>query len=425
MQRDEHDGAEASATPATTSADLRAPAEPTHMEDLPTARLVTANALSALARQRGRPVAPVRTAGGQARRLRWGGWFKRSADGGRRTRAIWGGVVALILVAGIAFGALKFLSPTHKVQLYVVKKQPLTTFVGGGGLTYPAQTLNIIYQGSATVEQVNVHVGQVVTPGQALLTLNSASLTAQLQEAFAAYQAAQNYRDSLYASGAAPSLIAQAQSQVATAKGRYDALNAQLNSSTYRNGNIIAPFAGIITAINAVSGSSIRANAVLLTLQDESSVVVRVQLPLSRRGQVQVGQSAEVDPDATPNVTFHGAVTVINPALTNVGSDTCEVWIRVANPDLLLLIGESIYARISVTETLPVVPQRSVVKPNSNSMVFVYAHGRAHARFVIVGVRAPNQLGIESGLTPGEEVILTGKHQLSDNERVVVTSIQR
>jgi len=333
--------------------------------------------------------------------------------------------IVLVLIGGIAYGAQKFLNPTPKVQLFVVSNQTLTANVGGGGLTYPAQALDIIYPVSATVENVNVQVGQAVHAGQALVTLNSADLTSQLQQALAAYQAAQNYLSSLYASGATAALIAQAQSQVTTAKGRYDALNAQLNSSTYSNGNIIAPFAGVVTAINVVPGSTAPADTALLTLQDESSVVVRVQLPLEQRAQVQVGQSAEVDPDATPGAAFSGLVSVINPALTNVGSDTFEVWITVANPNLQLLVGESVYARISVTETLPVVPELSVINPDSDSLVFVYSNGRAHLRHITVGVRDLDRFGITTGLNPGEKVILVGGYQLSDNEPVKVTGIQQ
>ncbi|HUY78806.1 MAG TPA: efflux RND transporter periplasmic adaptor subunit [Ktedonobacterales bacterium] len=392
-------------------------AAPADVDELPTAQIAVAPAPTHPG-----PPQPARTRGAHKPTS-----ARRAQNARRRllTRIGISAAVVLVLIAGIAYGAQKFLNPTPKVQLYVVKNQELTSFVGGGGLTYPAQALDIIYPVSATVETVNVQVGQAVKSGQALITLNSADLTSQLQQALASYQAAQNYLSSLYASGASASLIAQAQSQVTTAKGRYDALNAQLSSSTYSNGNIIAPFAGVITAINVVPGSTAPANSALLTLQNESSVVVRVQLPLEQRAQVQVGQNAEVDPDATPSETFPGLVSVINPALTNVGSDTFEVWITVSNPNLQLLVGESIYARISVTETLPVVPELSVINPDSDSLVFVYSHGRAHARSVIVGVRDLDRFGIVSGLTPGEQVILVGQYQLSDNEPVKVTGIQQ
>ncbi|HUY76981.1 MAG TPA: efflux RND transporter periplasmic adaptor subunit [Ktedonobacterales bacterium] len=427
----QHDAGESAGTRQPSAfAVTSAATDSVQLDELPTARIATPTARAATAPQDARPAKPARAGGAQSPQRgsgkpSQGGRSGRGRAGQTRTRILLAGVAVLVVIAGIVYGAQKGLNPTPNVELYAVTNQTLTTTVSGGGLTYPAQALNILYPVSATVETVNVKVGQTVQPGQALITLNSATLTLQLQQAFAAYQAAQNYLASLYASGASAALIAQAQAQVTTAKGRYDALNAEQNSPTYHDGAIIAPFAGIVTTVNVVAGSTVRANSTLLTLQDESSVVVRVQLPLKQRGHVQVGQTAEVDPDAIPTDSYIGFVSVINPTLTKVGSDTFEVWITVANPNLQLLIGESIYARISVKETLPVVPERAVVRPEANAMVFVYAHGRAHARSVIVGVRGTDRVGVTSGLTPGEKVILVGKYRLSDNEPVKVIGAQR
>ena len=428
MQHDAHESAEAQAS--SEFAVTPAASEFVQFDELPTAPIATPIAMASAAPLDGRPAKPARAGADQP--PQWSGGkpsqgrrSRRGRAGHTRMRMLLAGVAVLVVIASIVYGVQKGLNPTPKVELYAVTNQTLTTTVSGGGLTYPAQALKIMYPVSATVESVNVKVGQTVQSGQALIMLNSATLTLQLQQAFAAYQAAQNYLASLYASGASATLIAQAQSQVATAKGRYDALNAEQNSPTYHNGAIIAPFAGIVTTVDVVAGSTVRANSALLTLQDQSSVVVRVQLPLKQRGHVQVGQTAEVDPDAIPKDSYIGFVSVINPTLTKVGSDTFEVWITVANPNLQLLIGESIYARISVKETLPVVPQRAVVHPEANATVFIYSHGRAHARSVIVGVRGTDRVGVTSGLTPGEKVILVGKYRLSDNEPVKIIGAQR
>jgi len=417
----QHDGDENIALPTPSPvANAFAAAESPSFDELPTARIAISTAQESSSAQRTR----------LARSSRWRGVQPTHGErSGRRlrmrTRILLIAAVALVALSGIGYGAQAFVNRTPRVEVYVVSNQSLTTHVNGGGLTYPAQALNIVYPVVATIEAVNVQVGQAVQPGQALLKLNSAALTSQLQQALAAYQAAQGYLANLYASGASAALIAQAQSQVTTAKGRYDALNAELNSPTYHDGAVTAPFAGIVTKVNVVPGSTVRANAPLITIQDAHSVIVRVQLPLGERTHVQVGQTAEVDPDATPGASYTGFVSLINPALTKPGSDTFEVWITVDNPGLRLLIGESVYARISVSETLPVIPERAVVHPDANAMVYIYSHGRAHARQVHVGARGQSQIGVSRGLTPGERVILLGHNHLSDNQPVRVTGVQQ
>src|SRR5579875_996863 len=323
------------------------------------------------------------------------------------------GVVALAVLAGIVAGVAKVFSPsTPVVGLYTVQKQSLAYFVGGGGLTYPAQSLTVSYPVNASVLSVNVQVGQEVQKGQQMLQLDSADLTSQLQQANAQVQIAQQYLNTLYYDGANPSLIASAQAQLTSAQAHYNALSSQLNSPEYSNGAIIAPFNGVVSAVNVTAGTVATMGTPLITLQDASTVIVYAELPLEQRSLVQIGQNVSVTPDATPDQTFHGKVITINPTLVNAGSDTFEAWISIPNPSLQLLLNESVYVRISSQESLPTVPQLAVINPDADAIVFVYSHGRAHLRHVVVGVRDGDRFGIVSGLNPGDQVILVGQYQL-------------
>lgn len=329
--------------------------------------------------------------------------------------------VALALIAVILVAVIRAIVPgTPTVTLYTVQNQTLTTYVGGGGLTYPAQSLTISYPVSANITGVNVEVGQNVKKGQQLLQLSSADLTSQVQQAYSAWQASIQYVNSLYSAGAAQSVIAYAQSQETAAKGRYDALTAEINSPTYSNGNIVAPFNGVVSEVDVSPGISARPGSTLVVLQDATSVIVRAEAPLEQRGQVKLGQTVIITPDATPNQTYYGKVQTINPTLTNAGSDTFEVWVSVANPTLQLLLNESVYVRIQSAQVAPTVPELAVLNPDADSIVYVYANGRAHVRHVVVGVRDGDRFGIVSGLRPGERVILVGQYQLTDNEPVHV-----
>ncbi|HUY79346.1 MAG TPA: efflux RND transporter periplasmic adaptor subunit [Ktedonobacterales bacterium] len=329
--------------------------------------------------------------------------------------------VALALVVVILVAIIRAIVPgTPTVTLYTVQNQTLTTYVGGGGLTYPAQSLTISYPVSANVTGVNVEIGQNVKKGQQLLQLSSADLTSQVQQAYSAWQASIQYVNSLYTAGATQSLIAFAQSQETAAKGRYDALTAEINSPTYSNGNIVAPFNGIVSEVDVTPGISTRPGSTLVVLQDATTVIVRAEAPLEQRSQVKLGQTVLISPDATPNQTFYGKVQTINPTLTNAGSDTFEVWVSVANPTLQLLLNESVYVRIQSAQVAPTVPELAVINPDADSIVYVYANGRAHVRHVVVGVRDGDRFGVVSGLQPGDQVILVGQYQLTDNEPVNV-----
>lgn len=334
------------------------------------------------------------------------------------------GVIIVALIAGILLP--KITHKTARVRLYTVQTQALPIAIGGGGLTYPVQSLNIIYPVQAQVISVNTQVGQQVKQGQPLLTLDSAEIDRELAQARSSWQAAQTYLNTLIADGMLPTTpqYAAAQAQVENARASYDNLYALINSAEYHNGKILAPFTGVVTALNVTGGSIAAANLTLVTIADLSTIYVHAQFPLDERAQVKLGATAEVDPVAMPGQKFTGKITEINPVLTTAGGGTFEVWISVANPGMQLFVNESVFARVQVTQTMPVVPEVSVINPDADSIVFVYSAGHAHLRHVVVGARNGDQFGILSGLMPGESVIILGQYQLQDGESVTVSGTQ-
>ncbi|MBF6590336.1 MAG: efflux RND transporter periplasmic adaptor subunit [Ktedonobacterales bacterium] len=340
----------------------------------------------------------------------------------RRRKVILGALVLVLALVIALFGIGKLIGSTPRVQLYTAQTQTLTSYVGGGGLTQAVNEQDIAYPVNGQVVSLSVHVGQQVTAGQTLMTLNSADLQQQLQNALVQYQSAQQYVQALLQSGTPYQTIALAQQQEQVAQSLYQTLYAKLHSAEYNNGNIIAKYTGTVTAINVTSSSLFYANQTLITVDDLSSLYVSAQFPLEHRGEVKIGQPAEVDPIATANQTFRGTISGINPNLTTPGSGTFQVLITVPNPSNNLFIGEGVYARVTSQGQYTSVPELAVINPGSDSIVFIYANGRAHLRRVVVGVRDGDRVGITNGLQPGDQVILVGQYQLSDNEPVIVTN---
>lgn len=339
----------------------------------------------------------------------------------RRRSTVFAILAALVLVAVVVpIGVTHFFKSPQKVQLYTVSAQPLTSYVGGGGVTFPTQSLNITYPVATQVLQVKAQVGQSVQVGQPLLTLDAASISAQLDQAYSQWQVALDYVNRLYSVGASSTQIAAAQEQAALAKSKYDALSAELSSPAYNNGTVSAPFAGVVTNIEVGPGSLIHSGQTLVTVQNIDSLIVHAQFPIDQVSQVKLGAPVEIDPAAAGSKSYRGTVTSINPALSKQGSATFESWITVPNQHHDLFTGQSVYARVSTTQTLLTVPEVAVINPQSDSIVFVYGGGHAHLRHVVVGPRDVDRFGILSGLQAGDQIIMTGQYALSDNDPVTV-----
>jgi HlyD family secretion protein len=100
--------------------------------------------------------------------------------------------------------------------------------------------------------------------------------------------------------------IAVAQAQVKEAETAMAALHVQLDKMT-----LTAPRAGLISQKLVNPGELAAPGAVLLELSDIDTVDLTVFIPVTRLGQVKIGQKARVYVDAYPNVEFTGAVSFI------------------------------------------------------------------------------------------------------------------
>jgi RND family efflux transporter MFP subunit len=256
-----------------------------------------------------------------------------------------------------------------------------------------------------------------------LIKLDPTQINIQIKQASDNLVAAKAYLNSVSAGGSTVA-VAQAQQQYDLAKSRYDALVAQSSSLTVNRGNLVATMVGVVTEVNVNSGEVFAANAPLLTIMDESTVIVHVKVPLASLGKVHVGQSAEVTPSALPNVNLKGQVRSIIPQ-ADPQTDTFEVWVEVPNPDNKLLPGMSAFVRIQSSGVAVAVPRLAVMNPDRDSSVFVVHNGHAFLEHVHVVGRSVDTVYIDSGLSARDEVVLVGLSKLHNGQRVHVVSVEK
>jgi len=204
------------------------------------------------------------------------------------------------------------------------------------------------------------------------------------------------------------------EAQVASAKARVDAAEAQLSYSEIRS-----PIAGIVADRAIFPGEIAAAGSPLLTIVNVSSVIARVQVPQAQAPYVKVGQRARIA--AADNVDAQGQVTVVSPAV-DPNATTVEVWIQAPNPGDKLRPGGAIHATI-FADTIPgaIVVPASAILPSSDGGVSVMVVGSdnlAHEHKVEVGVRTPEQAQILKGAQPGERVVVDGGVGLEDGAKV-------
>lgn len=283
-----------------------------------------------------------------------------------------------------------------------------------------------------------VSIGATVRQGQALgrieprLTAGDdrATLAAEVAATEAAADAARaehTRAERLVADRAVPARrLEEARRGVTVADARLQAAQARLaqRDETLRSGGgaaagnafiLRAPLAGRISEVMATLGASYEEGAPLFKIVKTDEVELQALVPaadveLTRR-VASLALETPGAPDPLPLKLHHqhdsGVIDAQTRALT--------VQFEVDNPGGRLLIGQSgtavLYTKKSVR--LPVVPKEAVLMEAGRAYVFVQVGGEAFARrFVEVVARDGDVVGLESGVKPGERVVVRGAYDV-------------
>jgi RND family efflux transporter MFP subunit len=272
------------------------------------------------------------------------------------------------------------------------------------------------------VTKIYVSVGDHVAANAALVDLEQPQFDAAVASAEAALRAAE------LASARATRLV---EAGVAPRKDAESALAeleaAKLNAMTAKRArdlsHVRAPFAGVVTRLQAAVGANADVGQPLVEITDPSVLDAVIAVAPSDASGIRAGQSADLfegnaagaDPIARASVADISAV---------VDSATRGVPIRLAirTTTRTLRVGESVFARIVVAQHAKavVVADDALVPTGEGFHVFVVdSAGVAHAREVTVGGRASHQLWITKGLAAGELVVTKGAYGMDDGAKVV------
>jgi HlyD family secretion protein len=234
--------------------------------------------------------------------------------------------------------------------------------------------------------------------------------TVSLTQARNAYELAEKYYESLTQFGHQDALKA-AEGQLASAKGKYDAAQAQVSYSQIRS-----PIDGIVTDRPLYAGEMASTGSPVVTVMDVSRIVARAHIPHQQAALLKVGDPATISVPGSNDVS--GKVTVVSPAL-DPSSTTVEVWVEAANPKGELRPGTS--ARLTaVAQTVKdaiVVPAAALLTtPDGSSVIVVGADNKPQQKTVKVGIRQGDDVQITDGLAAGEKVVTVGAYGLAQED---------
>lgn len=273
---------------------------------------------------------------------------------------------------------------------------------------------NIAPSSPNRIKTINVEVGDRVSRGQVLVTLDRANID-QLKVNLDDAQREYNRAKKLLEIGAGTQ---QAVDQLLT---KLEATRTQYKN-LLENTVLTSPISGVVTARNYDPGDMTGNLPVLTVGQITPIVKVMIHPAEADLTKIKRGMPVDITFDAFPGEQFPGKISRIYPTI-DPATRTFQVEIDIQNPKAEILPG--MFARVGVTlgeANNIVVPDRAVVKQtgSGNKYIYVYSGGTVRFNRVELGQRLGAEYEILSGINDGDTVVITGQNGLADGVKVQV-----
>ena len=284
--------------------------------------------------------------------------------------------------------------------------------------TVEANVVNNISPSSPTrIDRILVEVGDRVSKGQKLVQMDQANLKkskVQLDNLEIEFKRA----DELYKVGGA-------------SKSSWDAAKTQLDvaQTAYKdlviNTQLTSPTDGVVTARNYDNGD-MSGNSPIVTVEQITPVKLKINVSESLYTKVSEGMPVTVQLDVYGEEQFNGKVTLKYPTI-DPQTRTFPVEIKLENKDQRVRPG--MFARVTMNfgaENRVVAPDRAIIKQagSGDNYVYVYKDGVVSYNKVKLGRRMDTKYEILSGVSDGDEVVITGQNRLNNGMEVQIDTLQ-
>lgn len=197
-------------------------------------------------------------------------------------------------------------------------------------------------------------------------------------------------------------------------------LSVELSERALSYHKITAPIDGILTGLSVQEGMTVGAGMAVGEIQQLDPIKIRALLTAQAAAAVR-GKSELQFYVPGSKAMYTGQITYLADVV-DTQTNAYELTLSVGNPDFGLKPGMKVQVRLTeaAEEEVVAVPTLSIVREGAENYVYVLVGDKAVKRHVELGRLNELNQEILSGVTAGEQLIVSGQHQLTDGEQVQV-----
>lgn len=318
--------------------------------------------------------------------------------------------------AGAGSGAQKAVP----IEVQVVRSRVLDVPVRATGTLLPAESVQIVAELSRRLVRISAEEGAEVKKGQVLFELDHADLDAQLAELTVSEELAKK----------TAARHAELLKEFATSQAEYDAALTRVDeltaarrtlAVTREKAVIRAPFSGVLGLRQVSQGAWVSPSTPLITLSSVKSLKVDFRIPERYAAHVGVGRELELEVEGRAE-KLRGKISATEGS---VDASSRSLAARALIEDAKGVPAGS-FAKIE----LPVrvgdaltVPAIVVIPGAGGSSVYVERDGRVTLTNIEIGLRGPDWVLVEQGLSAGDRVATSSLLRLKDGAAVEVQKV--
>ncbi|MCU1303874.1 MAG: hypothetical protein JWQ87_4158 [Candidatus Sulfotelmatobacter sp.] len=354
-------------------------------------------------------------------------------------------IVMLVVVAALlgALGFFKFRQvesavqasafqpPPEAVTSIVTKREQWPATMSAIGTTEAVHGVMVSADLPGTVARINFDSGKAVHEGEILVELDTrqeraqlASLEAQSELAHANFGRMQELLNA--------GVISRQEYDQATSQQKATEANVAEIRATIARKTIRAPFSGILGIRKVNLGQYLPAGSPIVSNQTLNPIYVNIGVPQQAAVQVHVGGKLRVTTEDVAGKVFNGNVTAIDSEVDEA-TRNIQVQATLPNADGKLRPGMFVQVELPVGVSRQVIalPASAINYAPYGDSVFVITDlkdpkGQTYRgvkqQFVKIEGSRGDQVGIISGLNPGEEVVTSGVFKLRNGAAVQINN---
>jgi membrane fusion protein (multidrug efflux system) len=330
----------------------------------------------------------------------------------------------------IAQGA-SFQPPPEAVTTIVAAREEWPDTLKAIGSAAAVQGVVVSADLAGTVDRITFDSGRAVQKGEVLVQLDTRQERAQLAAAVAQRDLARQNFDRMQGL-LKDSVISRAEFDAATADSRQtEARVGEIRAAIERK-TIRAPFSGILGIRQVNLGQYLSSGDPIVQLQSLNPIYVNFDVPQQATRHVRIGREVRIASEVADGMEFTGRVSAID-SIVNEGTRNIRVQATLSNPDGKLRPGMFVEAEVALGGGRSVMPLPATAisyAPYGDS-VFVVSDMKSpkgeqyrgvRQQFVKVEGARGDQVGVVSGVNPGDEVVTSGVFKLRNAAAVLVNN---